>query len=740
MTRLIHTYVTRSAERAAGDVAVAMDGQLLTYEQLELESNRLAQQLLEAGCARGDRVCLLLPKSPLAVIAILAVLKADGVYVPMDVDSPPARLTRIVEACEPRLILACGATTSLVERLAGEGANGGGLSVGMLEDTELGESFEPIFGRAEWTAQAADAPRTANNPQDVAYMLFTSGSTGVPKGVPITHANVAHFVEWAAAHFGMAQSDRMSGHPPLHFDLSTLDMYATFLAGAELHLVSSSVRRPEELIQFIRDQQLTQWHSVPSALAYMSQYGGLCQGDFPHLKRLLWCGEVLPTPTLIYWMRRLPHVAFTNLYGPTETTVASGHYRVPVCPTDPTAQIPIGTACAGEELLVLDDRMRALPREQLGEIYIGGVGLSPGYWHDQEKTAAAFVEDPRSADARARLYRTGDVGRIGEDGLVYFVGRADSQIKSRGYRIELGEIEAALNAQADMRETAVVGVNAGGFEGTAICCAYAAAAGLSPGELRGRLAEILPAYMLPTRWLSLEVLPKNINGKIDRAGLRAHFERERNEATADGGPARRPGDTLEEFGAALLEEPRNLAPGLIEGSAGELAEPIAQLLAGKPRDQWSSVLLELVRDQLAAILGLASPESIEPSRAFGDLGVDSLAAVELRNRLSSVTGLRLPATLAFDHPNADAIAAYLCTEAQGEASGDAREVSIRRAIASIPLARLSSEGLLAPLLELAGFGAGPHAGGEGVVDVIDGLGVEDLVQRALDSGVVVGGS
>jgi len=164
-------------------------------------------------------------------------------------------------------------------------------------------------------------------------------------------------------------------------------------------------------------------------------------------------------------------------------------------------------------------------------------------------------------------------------------------------------------------------------------------------------------------------------------------------------------------------------------------------LAGKPRDQWSSVLLELVRDQLAAILGLASPESIEPSRAFGDLGVDSLAAVELRNRLSSVTGLRLPATLAFDHPNAGAIAAYLCSEAQGEASGgDAREVAIRRAIASIPLARLSSEGLLAPLLELAGFGTGTDAGNEGVVDVIEGLGVEDLVQRALDSGVVVGGS
>jgi non-ribosomal peptide synthetase component F len=335
---------------------------------------------------------------------------------------------------------------------------------------------------------------------------------------------VVAFVEWAVDYFGTKPTDRVSGHPPLHFDLSTFDIYATFLAGAQLHLVPASANLvPHKLAELIRTAELTQWFAVPSTFTFMAKFGVV--KDFPSLERVLWCGEVLPTPILLEWMRAVPHARFTNLYGPTEATIASSYYTMPGPPASETDPIPIGVPCAGEELLVLDGQLQPVPSGEIGDLFIAGVGLSPGYWRDEEKTSAAFLSDPRT-DGDARIYRTGDLARIGEDGLVHFLGRADSQIKHRGYRIELGEIETALTALEELNEVAVVGVDTGGFEGTSICCAYAPKAGadVEPAQLGAELRKVIPPYMLPGRWLSLEVLPKNVNGKIDRRGLRELFE------------------------------------------------------------------------------------------------------------------------------------------------------------------------------------------------------------------------
>jgi acyl-coenzyme A synthetase/AMP-(fatty) acid ligase len=223
-------------------------------------------------------------------------------------------------------------------------------------------------------------------------------------------------------------------------------------------------------------------------------------------------------------MKRLPHVEFTNLYGPTETTIASSYYTVPSIPHDAQDPIPIGVACTGEELLVLDDSLRDVPVGEIGNLYIGGVGLSPGYWRDPVRTDAVFVPDPRFIDRR--IYKTGDLARRGGDGLVYFIGRTDSQIKSRGYRIELGEIEAALNAVSGLHEGAIVAIPTSGFESTAICCAYVPTPGtdITPAMLRKELSQRLPGYMLPAKWLAFEQFPKNANGKIDRPRLREVFE------------------------------------------------------------------------------------------------------------------------------------------------------------------------------------------------------------------------
>jgi non-ribosomal peptide synthetase component F len=320
----------------------------------------------------------------------------------------------------------------------------------------------------------------------------------------------------------------MSGHPPLHFDLSTFDIYGTFFVGGQLHLIPEATSLlPHKLATFIRTAELTQWFSVPSIMTYMAKFDVLKQDDFPTLKRVLWCGEVLPTPTLIYWMQRLPHVQFTNLYGPTEATIASSYYTVRECPRTETEPIPIGTACGGEELLILDSSLRPVRPGEIADLYIAGAGVSPGYWRDAERTSASFLPHVRFPDSGARMYRTGDLARITDKGLVYFLGRADSQIKSRGYRIELGEIETALNALADVRECAVVGVDLGRFEGTTICCAFAATnGGTTAAKLRRQLKELLPDYMLPSRWRAFDALPKNANGKIDRRALRELFQQD----------------------------------------------------------------------------------------------------------------------------------------------------------------------------------------------------------------------
>jgi amino acid adenylation domain-containing protein len=342
----------------------------------------------------------------------------------------------------------------------------------------------------------------------------------------ITHASVTHFIRWAAGYFGTAPTDRISQHPPLHFDLSTFDIFGTLSAGAELHLVPPELNLlPPTLAQFIRKARLTQWFSVPSVLNLMAKFDAIGQDDFPSLRRVLWCGEAIPTPTLIHWMRRLPHVRFTNLYGPTEATIASSYHTLATCPADEREPIPIGRACDGEELLVLDAQLRPASPGETGDLYIRGPGLSPGYWRDPDKTRGVFLPCPGGAGPQDRIYKTGDLARREPDGLYYFLGRADTQIKSRGYRIELGEVEAALHSLPDLRESAVVAIQSDGFEGWLICCAYvpASASGASPTALRKRLSALLPSYMLPARWLRCEALPKNDNGKIDRPRLRDDF-------------------------------------------------------------------------------------------------------------------------------------------------------------------------------------------------------------------------
>jgi amino acid adenylation domain-containing protein len=511
MNSLLHHWITREAERRPEAIALVMKQERLTYRQLEETTNQLARLLKAVRCKRGDRICFLMPKSPAAIISLLGILKADCMHVPLDPASPAPRIARIVESCENRWILAAGPETKLLDQLLSENRYRESISVGWMGCEEVtGENFRAEFSLHDLAAYSKAPLEYQNSLDDGAHILFTSGSTGIPKGVVITHANVTRFVEWALKYFGIDSSDRNSCHPPLHFDLSQFDIFGSFAAGAQLHLVPADLSLlPNKVADFIRSSELTQWFSVPSVLNYLAKFDVVTFNDFPALKRLLWCGEVLPTPALMYWMEHLPHVSFTNL-APPRRQIASSYYSVPRRPED-------------EDLLVLDESLRPVLQGEPGDLYIGGVGL---YWRDPEKTRATFIPRPGCTEPSDRIYKTGDVAKIGDDGLGYYLGRADSQIKSRGYRIELGEVEVALNALGSLEECAVVAIQSDGFEGVAICCAYVARADaqVSPAELPKKLSALLPYYMLPSRWAALERLPKNPNGKTDHPRLRKQFQ------------------------------------------------------------------------------------------------------------------------------------------------------------------------------------------------------------------------
>lgn len=526
---MIYDWSREQAHKNKNQIAISLLDEHVSYGLLEAESNRLAGKLLDGGFNPGDRAGLFMEKTPLTIIAMLGISKAGGVYVPLDFHSPAERVLKIIKSADLSLVFIDHHSSQYYQDVL---------------HLEPALSFLPwIWWSAEILENADDVPpkfryheigKMENHPHGVirdqnsaAHILFTSGSTGDPKGVVITHKNVHSFIEWAVPYFNMKTGENTSCHSPLHFDLSTFDIFGAFAAGSHVHLLPAKINvNPKKLSGFILDNKLTQWFSVPSALSYMARFNAIPEGGFPDLKRLIWCGEVFPTPALQYWMKNLPGVQFTNLYGPTEATIASSYYTVPEIPGD-SDEIPIGRPCSGEKLIILNDNLNRVEPGETGDLYIAGDGLSPGYWLDKAKTDAAFILYKNEEGKQERIYKTGDLASLNDEGLVYFHGRSDYQIKSRGYRIELGEIEAAIGQYEELREYAVVPVKKSGFEGTAIGCAYVGAGkkngDLSP-VLKKKLLGKIPAYMMPQYWKEFDQLPRNGNGKIDRRKLSDYFE------------------------------------------------------------------------------------------------------------------------------------------------------------------------------------------------------------------------
>lgn len=422
MTEMLHHWVTREANRRPDTAAVVLGQERLSYGELETLSNQLARALKERGCVRGDRVAVLVPQSPLAIVCLLAIYKADCICVPLDQAAPAMQLAAVIAASGSRGLLASASLAPRVrEVLAQPGLPN--LRIGWLGNPDLSQGILPSAFRFSDIGALPGTPLpSAYRAQDPAHIFYAPGGEGRPQGVINTHANVAAGIEWALRHFRINETDRVSGHHALSQGASLFDIFASLGAGAELHLVPGEVKLlPARLAAWIRTSGITQWASASAVLNNMAEFDVVQAWDFPELRRVIWSGDTLPTRALGYWMKQLPHVQFTKFYGTPEAGIASGYHTVTTYPEREGEELPIGEALEGSEFLVLDHNLQPVASGQTGQIYIRGAALSPGYWQDRESTARAFPE----LDGFGRSYCTGDLARRGDDGHLYHAGRGE---------------------------------------------------------------------------------------------------------------------------------------------------------------------------------------------------------------------------------------------------------------------------------------------------------------------------
>lgn len=501
-------YLEESASRFPERLAAATpDGARITYRELNEQADRIAGYLAANGVAPGDRVGLVLPKNISALTAIFGVLKARAAYVPVDWNSPSERARTILSDCAVGAVFLDHKRTDLADTASTVIWLGEGDGAGVTWETAL--EHEPLASNA--------AQRRAS---DLAYILYTSGSTGVPKGVMLSHENATSYVDWCTEIFAPSEHDRFSSHAPFHFDLSILDIYVPIKHRASVHLIPDELgKSPKDLARFIGSSAITVWYSTPAILGALAEFGNLDKLDCSSLRLVLFAGEVFPVKQLRQLVSRWPHPRYYNLYGPTETNVCT-YAEIPNrIPEDRTAPYPIGWPCSHCEAMILDEGQPVNEGEE-GLLYIAGPSVFSAYWGRPVETAAAFVER-----GGKRWYNTGDVVRQdARDGLIY-AGRRDRMVKRLGYRIELGEIESCLYRHPAVAEAAAIAVT-NPQTGTRIVCYIAA-----PEEKRPSIIELkvfcnrhLPSYMNPDTFVFAEVLPRTSTNKVDYQGLMRSFE------------------------------------------------------------------------------------------------------------------------------------------------------------------------------------------------------------------------
>ena len=477
--------------------AFADEKAAFTFSQFRAAARSLGSILARRWRANRP-VAVLADRRAESLVGCFAALYAGDFYVPLDRRMPKARLAAVLADLAPEGVLCSEADRALAEELG-------------LPFLVIGEHLD---GGADDTLLARRLGRVLD--VDPVYLIYTSGSTGAPKGIVVTHRGVIDLAEWLSGALGYSEADVIGNQTPFYFDASVKDIYLTLKCAATCQILPKKLfMTPVRLVGYLNERKVTALPWATSAFHLVAASGVLEGHRLDYVNKVSAGGEELLASDLNVWKRALPDCAYVNLYGPTEITVDCAWYLVDRGFAD-GEPVPVGRPCANKEILLLDGDRPCAPGEP-GEICVRGIGLSLGYYNDPDKTAAAFVQNPCNPHYRDLIYRTGDIGVWGEDGLLYFQNRRDGQVKHMGYRIELGEIERALSGCAGVTDAVCLFDRAG----ERILCCYAGTA--EEGEVRRALKERLPKYMLPGQFIRLEALPHNANGKIDRPRLKERY-------------------------------------------------------------------------------------------------------------------------------------------------------------------------------------------------------------------------
>ena len=508
----VSEHVLETARIHPDRIALVIDDESWSYAELVSAALHVARQLPKVAADDQQAItAIMVDRHVSSYVAILAARLSGYAYVPLNVNHPCSRNATILESCAARSVI-CGS-------LAADGLNNilelSSLSAADLTIIKTGDQ------RSEFELQSGSVDQAVNIDRqvlasDLVYILFTSGSTGEPKGVPIRNSELDSFLTAVQPIVDVQPGDRFSQTADLSFDLSVHDVYVCFDNGATL--VVPSKQELQMPAAFIRDKAISCWSSVPSLAYQIRLQEELVAGAFPSLRFSMFCGEALPTVVGTEWTRAACNSRVENWYGPTEATVACSRYVLAGQDIAEDA-VPIGKAFSAMELLILDEDLNACATDVPGEICLAGPQVAAGYLNDADKTAASFVTLPGSGQL---VYKTGDRGMIGPDGDARFLGRVDNQVKVRGYRIELGEIEAALR-QASAGTNAVAMAWPGGAEIATSIVAALETDNADITAIQEQVRRVLPSYMLPSMIFCVAEFPKNTSGKVDRSALRTQL-------------------------------------------------------------------------------------------------------------------------------------------------------------------------------------------------------------------------
>ncbi|UAA39976.1 amino acid adenylation domain-containing protein [Paraneptunicella aestuarii] len=518
----IYQQFEAQAAKTPQAIALVYESQSLTYKELNARANQLAHYLIAQGVQADERVALFMERSLEMVIAMLAVVKAGGAYLPIDPDFPDARIAYMLEDSGARILLTQSHLQAKVAKIIDESIDSSKADIQMLALDEQSRIWSDL--------QTHNPQREGITSQNLAYVIYTSGSTGNPKGVMLSHQALVNRIDWMHREYGCSAQDIILQKTPYSFDVSVWEFFWPLIKGAKLVMAKpGGHKQPDYLAEIIKAHGVTKLHFVPSMLSSVLATNALAECS--SIQQVFCSGEALLPSQVQGFYQMLPHAQLHNLYGPTEAAIDVSYFDCSALVQDATATVPIGKPIQNIQLYVFDAAMRLVPPGAVGELHIGGVGLARGYLNREQLTAEKFIQNPLVAmsELPERLYKTGDLVRQLEDGNLEYLGRMDDQVKIRGFRIELGEIEALLNDYVGLQQAVVIAresrIGSEQKQSNKYLVAYFVSAQPNVveaelvAELKEWLSGRLPDYMIPTAFVRMDSIPLTSNGKVNRRSL-----------------------------------------------------------------------------------------------------------------------------------------------------------------------------------------------------------------------------